>query len=357
MRAYIMALLCCVPLYAKEFLYPVGYHPEYHSVYVIYQKSSTHLELWEWDPKTCYAQQLLLSRYSPAGFRLLPDSSGFSFVDNGVLKIKKFLKRSPRRIEFDGPISGVELVQWINSSVCYSSAKYDDYYGIFQIDWDGCVLPVLYHEGSDFLYPQKLDDILFCIERNEQGDYRICQAPYCVTNQTDFAERMHKYKKNELQQVVVFEKPVAFLHMISPVEGFVLGYKETLSKNDQNISFDYYRLIFDTKWKRELLFSFSIPTRFLLPGLDRLYESMLPLLPHISQNDIYFVDSSMFSVLSIYAFSMKSRKSRKIAETTEHLFGQVIPYGSEIFFGGQLGSCIDMTEGVYIRLGHLEILT
>jgi len=354
MRPYIMALLCCAPLYAKEFLYPVGYHHEYHSVYVIYQKSSTHLELWEWDPKTGYAQQLLLSRYSPAGFRLLPDLSGFSFIDNGVLKVKKFLKRSPRRIEFDGPISEVELVQWINSSVCYSSVKYNDYYGIFQIDWNGCVFPVLYRDGSDFLYPQRIDDILFCIEHNEQGDYRICQTPYCVSDQTDFAERMHKYKKNELEQeLVTFENPIAFLHMISSAEGFVLGYKETLSKNDQNVSFDYYRLSFDTKWEKEFLFSFSIPTRFLLPGLDRLYESMLPLLPSVCQNEIYFVDSSESLNLSIYAFSLKKRKARKIAETGEHLFG-LIPYGTKFFFGGQLGSYIDMTEGVHMRLGYFE---
>ncbi len=344
-------------LEAKEFLYPVGYHPEDHSVYVVYQKSSAHLELWEWDPETRYAHQLLLSRYSPAGFQLLPDLSGFSFVDNGVLKIKKFLKRSPRRIEFDGPISEVELVQWINSSACYSSAKYNDYYGIFQIDWEGCVVPILYQESVDFLYPQKIDDILFCIERSERG-YHICQASYCVSNKASFSECMQKDKNGEPRQILFFEEPVAFLKMISPVKGFVLGYKDALSKNDQNVSFDYYQLSFDSKWTKKLLFSFSIPTRFLLPGSDRLYESMLPLLPYICNNEIYFVDSTGSSVLSTCVFSMQNQNIRKIAEASEHLFGIVsVPWGSEIFFGGQLGSCIDMVEGVYIQLGRFKKLT
>ena len=83
---------------AKEFLYPVGYHPVQNKVFVIYQKNSSHLELWEWDPFTHYSYQILFSRYSPAGFTFLPDYSGFSFIDDGLLKVKQLIKGSPRTI-------------------------------------------------------------------------------------------------------------------------------------------------------------------------------------------------------------------------------------------------------------------
>ena len=363
MKIWVFAFLgCFVSLSAKEFLYPVGYHPEEDVLFVMYQKTSSHLELWEWDPHTKQAHQLLLSRYSPAGFTLLPNYSGFSFIDNGMLKVKQLLKRSPRTIQYDAPIYNVEQVHWIDEKTCYASGRYQDYFGIFQINWDGCVDPILVQNGIDYQCPQKVDDSLFFIERTKEG-YRIAQAYYSATYQEDdFSDRLISHMKNQppVQEVLSFETtPIAFLHMVSASEGFVLSHPEGVSKNDPSIDFEYHHIFKknDGCWAQSQLFSFAVPTSFLV-NPNRLYESMLPLLPYICQNQIYYVDSSETDFLALYSFDlMRHTKKLVSAEKSQHIFG-VKQCQSFIAYGGEILGPIEMTEGVRMALGiKVDLLT
>ncbi len=359
MRVGFLVFLCYFfPLHAKEFLYPVGYYPERDTVFVIYQKTSTHLELWEWDLRTEYAHQLLLSRYSPAGFTFLPDYSGFSFIDNGMLKVKQLLKRSPRTIEYDAPIYNVEQVNWIDSKICYTSGKYQDYFGIFQIDWDGLVQPILFQEGVDYQYPQKIDQFLFFIERTEDGCYRIACTNYFANYQEEeFSSRIDSYLKSKpfIREILHFDKkPLAFLRMVSAYEGFVLSHSKVVSKNDPSVSFDYYHFTQDNGlWNLSLLFSFTVPTQFLVMGYDRLYESMLPLLPNVCQRGIYYVDSSATSFLALYFFEFVTEKKRLVARANQHLFG-VRSCQKGVVYGGEIKGLVEMTEGVWMKLGLEE---
>lgn len=338
MRVHLCVALCFFSAHAAEYLYPVGYNSEADTVYLMYQKTMNHIELWEWDPHTKYAQQLLMSRYSPAGLKLLPDGSGFSFIDNGILKVKSFIKRSPRTIEFDRPLSNVELVHWIDSKNFYTAAQLQDYSGIFAIDWDGCVQEIAHKEGIDYLYPQKIENELYCIERTEQGEHFLC--------------RMNFQPHATPQKLYSFEnQAVAFLHMRSADLGYVTSFKPALSKREKVISFEYVQILKKEAWESEKLFSFNIPTSLLTPGPTRLYESILPLLPYHKEDDIYFV-SAENSILELYHYSLKEHIQKKLVASLTHIFGVSDPFDS-IYLGGQLGGLIDMVEGVYITLKKL----
>jgi len=105
---FLSLLLClCSSLssYAIEFLYPVAQINQdgTNKIYVMYQKSLTHVELWVWDPETKVATKGLLSSHTPVNFRLLPGNKGFSFIDNGRIKIKLFNHRSIQSIDIYDP--------------------------------------------------------------------------------------------------------------------------------------------------------------------------------------------------------------------------------------------------------------
>jgi hypothetical protein len=343
--------------YASEFLYPVGYDANDDEFFIIYQKSASHIELWKWNFETQLAHQLLLSRYTPAGFTLLPDNSGFSFIDNGLLKVKQLVKRSPRTIEYDAPIYNVERAHWLDNQTCYVSGKYQDYFGIFQIDWNGCVYPVQIAKGVDYQYPQKIDNHLFCIERSRRG-YRIIHSDYYADYTDDeFQDRLNAYQKRSpiIDEILSFEdKPIAFLQMISESEGFVLSHSDAISKNDTTVHFEYYHLSFEDNWKASKLFSFDIPTSFFV-GNDRLYESILPLLPNLSENRIYYVDSSETSYLSLYEYNLSTHSKNSLAAgNNQHIFG-TLHFGGSLLYGGEILGSIGMTEGVQMTLGATSI--
>ena len=356
MRIVLIAMIWFFPSLAHEYLYPVGMSVKQERVYVAYQKTATHLELWEWDYITGYANQLLLSRYSPAGFTLLPDESGFSFIDNGLLKIKQFIKRSPRTIAFDAPIYQVELVHWMDPTTCYVAGRYNDYSGIFQIDWDGMVQPAIYQEGRDALYPQKIDDLLYYIERTEDdAQYRLVCTHYQIASHEEWNERITACQTHKRGETLIdFQsQPIAFLHMSSHDEGVAVGYPLAISRKDKAIPFKLYRLFIEgQKWNAKELFSFSIPTALLLSGTNqRLYESILPLLPKVCQNHIYFVDSSTTEFLTLHRFDLSTAEITQCAKGAQHYFG-VCPFEGGNFYGGQMGGDIELLDGVQLMLGR-----
>ena len=76
----------------------------------MHQTEAQETRLWSLNSVTNQYEQLLSSQYNPIGVQLLPDKSGFSFLDNGLIKVKNFLKRSPKTIEIYEPFT--TLVQY-----------------------------------------------------------------------------------------------------------------------------------------------------------------------------------------------------------------------------------------------------
>ena len=133
-----------------------------------------------------------------------------------------------------------------------------------------------------------------------------------------------------------------FLNMISAEEGFVLVYKKNLEYADATASFFYYHLIKKGKdWCYYQIFSFEIPRSLLLDGDQRLFESILPLLPRIIDHSIYYVDCSnnCHNYLEPYCYDLLSGTSKKLIvphknqNQEDHLF---VPMkcGNALYYGG-----------------------
>ena len=156
---------------ACEFLYPVAAISENH-ILVIYQKNSSHLELWDWNPQTNQANLALLSRFTPAGVKLLPNKKGYSFVDHGVIKIRDFKKRSPKTIEIDTPLYNIEVLNWIDEKRCYTHAMLGDRFGIFEITDEGEVSPLIVSKDFDCSVSPKSGGVYF-LHRKRAGEISI----------------------------------------------------------------------------------------------------------------------------------------------------------------------------------------
>lgn len=310
-----------------EYVYPVSVL-DHNTILLIQQKMVDNIVLWIWNNKTNTLKSGLLSRFNPANLCLLPDKSGFSFIDNGLLKIKLFYKRSPKTIPLDEPLYDIAMVQWIDNYYCYTSAKNDNYFGIFQLSIKGDVDCIVKIPFADCLYPQKIDDLLFYIER-KKNNYRIMSISYPNIPQnnnfdetTDFDMKVEKIierqTKKEIENRVINKQlildfkrqPIAFLHMISDNEGFVLEYDSYIDEKDDTILFSYLHLTKSgDSWHYNQLFSFSIPTLLLLTNSPtRLYESILPLLPRHINNTIYYVDSLQQKYLNIFCYDLNHNK-------------------------------------------------
>ena len=333
-------------LYSAEYLYPVYVNDS--TAFLIYQKNPYHIELWEYDRGSKQAMQLLLSRCTPAGFQILPDQRGFSFIDNGVIKIKSFLKRSARSLELDAPIYQLELLHWIDERHFYASGRYQDIFGIFQIDYDGTVLPLCLSDEIDSMYPQKIDNILFYIERDSQWGYSVCKVPYSPIDGDSFKDRVtHYYDQNVVAQKIISfdENPITFLKMVSQTEGFLVGHPPAVSRADREIPFDYYRIRLDADdWHVEKIFSFIIKGELLLLGSPlRLYESLLPLLPRHDGSTIIYT-SAIGPISYLYQYDLESGISRRLNDT-EHLFPPI----------AQLAGGIIDDSIVAVRMGDVGV--
>jgi hypothetical protein len=149
------------------------------------------------------------------------------------------------------------------------------------------------------------------------------------------------------------------LQMISQNEGFVLSHPEVVTKKDSSIRFGYHRLYYsEGKWHKNWLFYFEVPLALLAQGPERIYESILPMLPTICQDQIYYVDSSGTDFLQLCVFDMNTQESKKIVSNHTHIFGLQPHDQGILFYGGQLEGEIAMVEGVKMSLGILpQMLT
>lgn len=329
---------------AQEYLYPIASFDKNGQIltYLFYQKSLKHIELWLWNSKTLEAQKALLSSYTPAGLRIIPDHSGFSFIDNGRIRIKDFAKRSPKSIDIYEPIYDIGVLEWIDGHCGYFSAQYQDRWMIFLFNRDSEEITCLAQSNhADYVYPTIKNNTLFFIERcnqkkdltgNVRNSYRIMSAPLnlpeTIQRQISFnslenfdervaliIEKQHQQVLTEsivadAQKTVLFDfgdQAIAFLTMENESVGYVLTHDSILDKSATALSLHYYHLEkIDNRWQKKDLFAFRVPLSLLLPdSAGRLYESLLPLLPKRFKDRIYFVDLHD-ARLSLYSYNYHS---------------------------------------------------
>lgn len=361
---------------AHEYLYPVAGVKKNNEryLYLLYQKDPTHLELFLWHEKTKIISKALPSSCIPASVRILPDQKGFSFIDNGRIKLKLFNKRSPKAIDFHEPIYQVELIEWIDSQNFYFCAKENGTLGIFHADRDGALYRICLQSTADCMYPQKVENSLFYIERTNQliPHYAIKRMAYpeilyeksnfnAVHNFDKRVEQLLQLKNqgynhqnnlsvNQAACLYASDKPLAFLRMTSADEGYFVQYADTIHSDDKSIRFEYHRLMKDEHgWKTSFLFYFDIPLLFLQEDSGsgysyrsenphKIHESILPLLPCHDDNEIYYMSASDDDHhIGLYSYT---KETQHITKHNQHdflhdAFGMV-KLDDTIFYGGAL---------------------
>jgi len=384
--------------YAYEFLYPVA-QVELHGetkVYVLYQKSVTHLELWIWDPETKIASKGLMSTYIPASIRILPSKDGFSFIDDGRIRIKMFQKRSPKAIDIYEPIYEMNQIYWIDLHNFYLSAKKNGKFCIFQMNDAGVTHCLVKDCIYDCVYPQKIGGKLFYIERHikageykkEHISYKLVSVDYPVIEDDEQDLTNLVYEEFELQvnkmlsekkNVVIDDKdkdneqldeqkdhkkkeyiadfkssPIAFLNMISETEGYFLEHSEEIDRQDTFILFSCYHMKkYDNKWSYKNIFDFSIPACLILDVLDfRLYESILPLIPRYYNGSLYYIDSSPIKTenLNLFRYNLKNETiEQKSFGKAGQIFLSPIFTKDKVFYGGCVNNACKSAPKMWIN--------
>ncbi len=320
---------------ATEYIYPVASLSDEKTILYIHQHFSTNIELFSYNTQTRQTEPMLWSVFNPAGLQMLPDNSGFSFIDNGRLRIKSFDKRSAKAIDFDDPLCGINNLHWIDNQSCYCSAQYNNNFALFELHDDGTLQCLRSAEGKDYMYPQKIDDQLFYIERcttkNSLNDfhYTIASCSYQKSNSDNLKANL----------VADFgTTPIIFLTMVSETEGFVVEHAQQIDSENPTMLFTYHQIIKEgDAWNKNILFSFSIPTSLLLDIQERLYESILPLLPRIINEKVYFVDCANNTdyILEPYFYSLQDKIVQKINldQHKGHAFAPMLCKNT-LYYGG-----------------------
>lgn len=310
----IITFISVTVVHGASYIYPIatcqtGDGP---ALCYVYQRSLSELELWLYNLASHEWQQGLWSRYTPAGVRFSPDKTQFSFIDNGRIRVHTFLKRSPRSLEFEEPIYEIGIPEWSDEEHLYFSAKKNNVFGIFQTDMYGSLVCLIWDGKADYLYPQKIGNQLFAIKRlkSEHNDYWLVRVDY----------------GKDGQPIVLYHdvKPMAFLIMISEHEGFFIRH---VGSDNEKMLFEYYHLSsIKDEWYSNQLLKFSIPIS-LLSGNDRLYESIVPLLPRYYEGVLYYVDC-LDNYLALYKYKMITWDSERIVSSRVHYFSPVLIGGS-----------------------------
>lgn len=318
-------LLYTFPITSIEYSYPVASLDD-TTVLCIHQTSLQNTQLFSYNIVTNHTEQILWSLFTPAGIQLLPHNKGFSFIDNGRLRIKVFSKRSPKTIDFDEPIFNIHGLYWIDEHSGYCSAYYNNHFSIFELHDDGKLVRLIHNDDRDCMYPQKINDWLFYIERKQKD------------HNNNYAIMQTLYKLDTTSKLVLNfgHNSVIFLQMVCETEGFVIEYQKDIDDESTKATFQYHRIWEENNsWHSQSLFSFEIPINlFLYDNDQRLFESILPLLPRIIDYKIYFVDCSDKNLEPhYYDMITKERCKIDLDKQQGHIFVP-IQCGSKLCFGG-----------------------
>jgi hypothetical protein len=274
-------LSSCTLTLTQHYIFPVASTQDGQQLILLYQKSLQEIELWISDTATHTAIQGLSSFLTPANVKMLPSGEGFSFIDQGYIKIKEFAKRSPRTLPIYEPISFFCQMDWFSDDQFYFVAQKGDYFQIFLGDTQAWIHQ-LTHEDCDALYPCHIDKTFFYIKK------------YAPKNRSQIIA----FDMTTMDEKIIFEhytSRICYLTMLTHSEGFFIELPEVVSDQTPELyEFSCYHFIKkDDVWNKEFLFKFFIPSSYLI-GSSRLYESMEMFLPnYICKDYVFFVSHDL----------------------------------------------------------------
>lgn len=335
MKRILFLLFFSIYIKADEFLYPIAYDQLNNAVYVIHQKSLFSIELFSYEPIKKTYTNLLPKVYNPGGIKLLPNNKGFSFIDQGRLRIKYFDQEQPVSINFFEPIYDISLIEWIDENNCYFSAKRDNRSAIFELNIvSQNIVYIKLNKDTDCVYPQKIDSDLFYIERETSENYRTTKYGYKIK------KTVYSKDLSDCCETVLDKKsnPIAFLKMISKNEGFFIEHPNIVDKQEKFIILTFFYLYKnELEWKSKELFSFKLPIKFIFgANNERLYESILPFLPRYINNKVLYCSSSdENSNVNIYSYDMLTEQSmqKTSCPNEQELFFSPVICADRVFYG------------------------
>lgn len=335
LRFFIMIpmLSSCVVL-ANQYVYPVAYFADHEGEHllVIVQRDIDLLELCDINPSTNRTEKILSTMFVPAGIQMLPSKTGFSFVDNGRIKVKQFVKRSPKAVDFFDPLYGVELIHWLDDFTGYFHALCDNRSHIYWFNCDGDLTCIASSDTCDYQYPCIIDDQLWFIGKTIQSEHQhffIGKATYHA-----------QYPATDCSHIIDFETtPIIMLNMDTATRGSCIAYSPSCDIQEQIVKFQYYELKQEHNiWGKRLLFSFDIPSWMLFDQDLRLYESLLPLRPRQRDDDVFFCSFAReYGTLALYRYNQTTSNVSMVAHSNTNLLVPIFQ-GNSIWLGYQIGN-------------------
>ncbi len=296
--------------------YPVAEYKVAGTTHILILNQYLHQkrELYDMNIDSRNTIKMLMSWYNPAGVVLLPNFLGFSFIDNGRIRIKYFEKRSVRSLEIYEPIYGIELVHWLDDETCYFHAIAHGHYALFTLTSDEILTCVLKSSDADYIYPNYMDSNLFFIESTELEGYS--RYNFCVLP-------LHASSKEKENLISLGSSPHVMLQMFSPTRGAVLVDK---GSDGKVFLFEYVELFEQVgAWHAKSLFVFSISKKLLSYGPARVYESLLPFVPKEVGSRIYFSSFNPdHDCMTLYYYNKETKNITILIQKQEDLFVPVI---------------------------------
>lgn len=296
-----------------KYIYPIGTVPNSleKKIVIIHQNNNTHRQVFLWDSGARTYELGLSSQYNPIGVQLLRNGTGFSFIDNGIVKIKFFNKRSVKIIEIYEPLYNIANVTWISDEYFIFQAQRGNRYGIYQSDLEGNVSIMQADVHCDYRYPTLIDTKLFYISKDVENTYSIAYTAF--PNNTTYSIYTSIY-------------PLMHLTMFSPEEGYILEKRE----RELVICYFYGE---GSVWRFEDIFYFKEKEWLFLDNNETLCEILRPFLPHKAQNRIFLpVDVRNESGYILY-YDVKKRRLLRHKYPSFFLPPTINPSATVSFFG------------------------
>lgn len=307
--------------FAEEFIYPVSKIDD-NNIFVVHQKSVDDVELLLWDVKSKVATKQLSSMFLPSDIKVLPSKQGFSFIDRGRLRIKRFQKRTPRTIDILEPISSILSIFWIDDNHFYFVGKHYRDYKVFLGDISDRSNPEIYqlddNSSMDYLYPHKVGDTLFSIVKDRLQKYCLIMQEWLPKPYEFKVEMARSGNRTSYQLLFESYEPLCFLHMVNEQQGFFLkcNIMDKAINNEGFLKFSCYICYQqeDSTWQTGHLFSFKLPTQYLIGNSPkRVHDSIHPFLPNYEKRGIiYFINyDETFEKCSLYKYDIANKEITK----------------------------------------------
>ncbi len=293
-----------------EFTYPVGIIHQGANTTLLYlhQYSNRMTTLDAYDMHNHVVTPLLPQVFNPKEVTVLPDESGFSFIDNGRLRIKHFNKRWPHSCEFELPVCTIQWVTWIDKIHFLFNAQQQGRFGIYLGTIHDCCIPLYWKADIDCLFPTLLGNSLFFITQDSQQHYSIASAS--IPSQDAVHEALYSLDQlnrpliRQCTTIFTSDKCIAFLTMINTECGFFIVYPRTTQGSKAQFKCIILRKI-NNDWHEKHLFSFSIPLAYLNKNdEDYLVESLMPIMPQYDNNGILFLDANVKNKLCLFRYAI-----------------------------------------------------